>query len=87
MMISNLWCQEALVLLLDVGPSMHHLLPEVEKICSMIVQKKVRAHQFLNFSLYACLSIPSVKAENVLAPRQRRKEANESLKFCDSFHY
>ncbi|XP_048131900.1 ATP-dependent DNA helicase 2 subunit KU80 isoform X3 [Rhodamnia argentea] len=33
--------KEALVLLLDVGPSMHHLLPEVEKICSMIVQKKL----------------------------------------------
>lgn len=33
--------QEALLLLLDVGPSMHSVLPEIEKVCSMLVQKKV----------------------------------------------
>ncbi|KAI3982627.1 hypothetical protein MKX01_031366 [Papaver californicum] len=33
--------KEALILLIDVGPSMHKLLPEVEKICSMLVQKKL----------------------------------------------
>lgn len=33
--------QEKLVLLLDVGPSMHSVLPEVEKVCSMLVEKKV----------------------------------------------
>ncbi|KAJ0964159.1 hypothetical protein J5N97_029281 [Dioscorea zingiberensis] len=33
--------KEALVLLLDVGPSMHSILPEVEKLCSMLVQKKL----------------------------------------------
>uniref|UniRef100_A0A2P2KDX6 Uncharacterized protein n=1 Tax=Rhizophora mucronata TaxID=61149 RepID=A0A2P2KDX6_RHIMU len=33
--------REGLVLLLDVGPSMQSLLPEVEKVCSMLVQKKV----------------------------------------------
>jgi ATP-dependent DNA helicase 2 subunit 2 len=33
--------QEALLFLLDVGPSMHYVLPEVEKVCSMLVQKKV----------------------------------------------
>ncbi|KAE9460044.1 hypothetical protein C3L33_08077, partial [Rhododendron williamsianum] len=33
--------QEALVLLLDVSPSMHNILQEVEKVCSMLVQKKV----------------------------------------------
>lgn len=27
--------------MLDVGPSMHAMLPEVEKVCSMLVQKKV----------------------------------------------
>lgn len=27
--------------MLDVGPSMHALLPEVEKVCSMLGQKKV----------------------------------------------
>ncbi|KAK6918510.1 Ku70/Ku80 C-terminal arm [Dillenia turbinata] len=32
---------EGLVLLVDVGPSMHNLLPEVEKICSMLIQKKL----------------------------------------------
>lgn len=40
--------QEALLLLIDVGPSMHNVLLEVEKICSMLVQKKVW------FSLYFC---------------------------------
>ena len=33
--------QEALLLLLDVGPSMHPALSEIEKVCSMLVQKKV----------------------------------------------
>ncbi|XP_031400879.1 ATP-dependent DNA helicase 2 subunit KU80-like isoform X2 [Punica granatum] len=33
--------REALVWLLDVGPSVHHLLPEVEHVCSMIVQNKL----------------------------------------------
>ncbi|KAL0379656.1 UNVERIFIED_CONTAM: ATP-dependent DNA helicase 2 subunit KU80 [Sesamum angustifolium] len=32
---------EGLVLVLDVGPSMHALLPEIEKVCSMLVQKKL----------------------------------------------
>lgn len=29
------------MLVLDVGPSMHSILPEVEKVCSMLVEKKV----------------------------------------------
>ncbi|KAJ8748966.1 hypothetical protein K2173_013404 [Erythroxylum novogranatense] len=33
--------REGLVLLLDVGPSMHETLPEVEKLCSMLIQKKL----------------------------------------------
>ncbi|GFY94245.1 Ku80 family protein [Actinidia rufa] len=31
---------EALVLVLDVGPSMHNTLQEIEKVCSMLVTKK-----------------------------------------------
>ncbi|KAB2002771.1 hypothetical protein ES319_D11G088500v1 [Gossypium barbadense] len=33
--------KEKLVLLLDVGPSMHGVLSEVEKLCSMLVEKKL----------------------------------------------
>ncbi|KAL3814909.1 hypothetical protein ACJIZ3_016177 [Penstemon smallii] len=33
--------KEGLVLMLDVGPSMHAVLPEIEKVCSMLVQKKL----------------------------------------------
>ncbi|KAK3036138.1 hypothetical protein RJ639_031719 [Escallonia herrerae] len=33
--------KEAVVLLLDVGPSMHSVLPEVERVCSMLIQKKL----------------------------------------------
>ncbi|MED6145216.1 ATP-dependent DNA helicase II subunit 2 [Stylosanthes scabra] len=33
--------KEALVLLLDVGPSMHSVIPAIEKLCSMLVQKKL----------------------------------------------
>jgi hypothetical protein len=33
--------QEGLVLLLDVGPSMHRALQEVENVCSTLVRKKV----------------------------------------------
>ncbi|KAL2553001.1 ATP-dependent DNA helicase 2 subunit KU80 [Forsythia ovata] len=33
--------KESLVLVLDVGPTMHAVLPEVEKVCSMLVQKKL----------------------------------------------
>lgn len=32
---------EALLLLLDVGPSMHSVLPEIRRVCSMLVQKKL----------------------------------------------
>ncbi|KAL1214123.1 ATP-dependent DNA helicase 2 subunit KU80 [Cardamine amara subsp. amara] len=33
--------REGLVLLLDVGPAMHSILPDVEKACSMLLQKKL----------------------------------------------
>ncbi|KAJ4975260.1 hypothetical protein NE237_000366 [Protea cynaroides] len=33
--------KEGLLLLLDVSPSMHILLPEIEKVCSMLIQKKL----------------------------------------------
>uniref|UniRef100_A0A2N9EDU9 ATP-dependent DNA helicase 2 subunit KU80 n=1 Tax=Fagus sylvatica TaxID=28930 RepID=A0A2N9EDU9_FAGSY len=33
--------KETLLLLLDVGPSMHSVLPEVEKVCSLLVEKKL----------------------------------------------
>ncbi|KAI4356806.1 hypothetical protein L6164_000794 [Bauhinia variegata] len=33
--------KEGLLLLLDVGPSMHYVLPEIEKVCSMLVEKKL----------------------------------------------
>ncbi|KAF3337158.1 ATP-dependent DNA helicase 2 subunit KU80 isoform X1 [Carex littledalei] len=33
--------KEALVLLIDVGPSMHGVLPEIEKVCSLLMQKKL----------------------------------------------
>ncbi|XP_019447234.1 PREDICTED: ATP-dependent DNA helicase 2 subunit KU80-like isoform X1 [Lupinus angustifolius] len=33
--------KEALVLLLDVGPSMHSVLPQLHKVCSMLMQKKL----------------------------------------------
>ncbi|KAM3264469.1 ATP-dependent DNA helicase 2 subunit KU80 [Capsicum annuum] len=33
--------KEALVLVLDVGPSMHSVLPEIEKVCSLMIQKKL----------------------------------------------
>ncbi|XP_010544652.1 PREDICTED: ATP-dependent DNA helicase 2 subunit KU80 [Tarenaya hassleriana] len=33
--------REGLVLLLDVGPPMHGILPEVEKACSLLIEKKL----------------------------------------------
>ncbi|KAK3011906.1 hypothetical protein RJ639_011056 [Escallonia herrerae] len=33
--------KEAVVLLLDVGPPMHSVLPEIERVCSMLIQKKL----------------------------------------------
>ncbi|XP_021614080.1 ATP-dependent DNA helicase 2 subunit KU80 isoform X2 [Manihot esculenta] len=38
--------REGLILLLDVGPSMHNVLPEVEKLCSMLIQKKLIYRKF-----------------------------------------
>ncbi|KAF5744319.1 ATP-dependent DNA helicase 2 subunit KU80-like isoform X2 [Tripterygium wilfordii] len=38
---TNCWEQEGMVLLLDVGPTMHNFLPEVEKVCSMLIEKKL----------------------------------------------
>jgi hypothetical protein len=37
--------QEGLVLLLDVGPSMHRALQEVENVCSTLVRKKVSKYR------------------------------------------
>lgn len=51
--------QEALVLLLDVSPSMHNILQEVEKVCSMLIQKKVP------ISLCECF-LPSILQHFVL---------------------
>lgn len=33
--------KEALVLVVDVGPTMHAILPEIEKVCGMLIQKKL----------------------------------------------
>ncbi|XP_027107832.1 ATP-dependent DNA helicase 2 subunit KU80 isoform X2 [Coffea arabica] len=33
--------KEALVLVLDVGPTMHAILPQIEKVCSMLIEKKL----------------------------------------------
>ncbi|VFQ91280.1 unnamed protein product [Cuscuta campestris] len=33
--------KEGLVLIIDVGPSMHSVLPEIEKVCALLVQKKL----------------------------------------------
>ncbi|OIT29116.1 PREDICTED: ATP-dependent DNA helicase 2 subunit KU80 [Nicotiana attenuata] len=33
--------KEAVVLVIDVGPSMHSVLPEIEKVCSLLIQKKL----------------------------------------------
>ncbi|KAL5564347.1 hypothetical protein UlMin_027511 [Ulmus minor] len=33
--------KEALLLLIDVGPSMHNVVPEIEKVCSMLIEKKL----------------------------------------------
>ena len=46
------------MLVLDVGPSMHSTLPEVEKVCSMLVEKKVlrssRSHLITILFLAIC---------------------------------
>ncbi|XP_024027861.1 ATP-dependent DNA helicase 2 subunit KU80 isoform X2 [Morus notabilis] len=33
--------KEALLLLIDVGPSMHNVLPEIERVCSTLIEKKL----------------------------------------------
>ncbi|KAG6403266.1 hypothetical protein SASPL_135483 [Salvia splendens] len=33
--------KESLVLLIEVGPSMHGVLPEVEKVCCLLAEKKL----------------------------------------------
>lgn len=38
--------REGLILLLDVGPSMHNVLPEISRVCSMLVQKKLVYHKY-----------------------------------------
>ncbi|KAL8142208.1 hypothetical protein V2J09_015240 [Rumex salicifolius] len=38
--------KEALILLVDVGPTMHKILPEVEKICSLLMEKKLIYHKY-----------------------------------------
>ncbi|CAA7015773.1 unnamed protein product [Microthlaspi erraticum] len=38
--------REGLVLLLDVGPAMHSILDDVEKTCSLLLQKKLIYNKF-----------------------------------------
>lgn len=38
--------KESVVLLLDVGPSMHGILPQIESICSRLVQTKLIYHKY-----------------------------------------
>ncbi|KAG2314346.1 hypothetical protein Bca4012_065016 [Brassica carinata] len=38
--------REGLVLLVDVGPAMHSVLPDVEKTCSLLMQKKLIYNKF-----------------------------------------
>ncbi|KAF2620359.1 hypothetical protein F2Q68_00038774 [Brassica cretica] len=38
--------REGLVLLVDVGPAMHSVLPDVEKACSLLMQKKLIYNKF-----------------------------------------
>ncbi|XP_021858943.1 ATP-dependent DNA helicase 2 subunit KU80 [Spinacia oleracea] len=38
--------KESLVLLLDVGPKMHGVLPQVEKVCAMLLEKKLIYNKF-----------------------------------------
>ncbi|KVH91330.1 Ku70/Ku80 beta-barrel domain-containing protein [Cynara cardunculus var. scolymus] len=33
--------KEGLILLVDVGPTMHSVLPEIQKVCSLLIQKKL----------------------------------------------
>ncbi|CAF2106280.1 unnamed protein product [Brassica napus] len=40
------WKQEGLVLLVDIGPAMHSVLPDVEKTCSLLMQKKLIYNKF-----------------------------------------
>ncbi|WCJ22843.1 ATP-dependent DNA helicase 2 subunit KU80 [Euphorbia peplus] len=37
--------REGLILLLDVGPSMHNVLHEMSRVCSMLIQKKLVYHK------------------------------------------
>ncbi|CAI0385506.1 unnamed protein product [Linum tenue] len=37
--------KEKMVMVLDVGPSMHAVLPEVEKLCTMLIEKKLIYHR------------------------------------------
>ncbi|XP_009107395.1 ATP-dependent DNA helicase 2 subunit KU80 [Brassica rapa] len=38
--------REGLVLLVDIGPAMHSVLPDVEKTCSLLMQKKLIYNKF-----------------------------------------
>ncbi|KMT00104.1 hypothetical protein BVRB_1g019280 [Beta vulgaris subsp. vulgaris] len=38
--------KESLVLLLDVGPKMHGVLPQVKKVCAMLLEKKLIYNKF-----------------------------------------
>ncbi|KAK4411285.1 ATP-dependent DNA helicase 2 subunit KU80 [Sesamum angolense] len=53
---------EGLVLVLDVGPSTHALLPEIEKVCSMLVQKKVWVYKKTSEEKFPSLKKYSDKA-------------------------
>ena len=57
--------QEALVLLLDVGPTMHSVIPEIEKVCSMLVQKKVYYYSYMLFLGHLVFAFCSLRAATI----------------------
>lgn len=49
--------QEALVLVIDVGPTMHGILPEIGKVCSMLIEKKVYPAPLSSQLKHSCKSL------------------------------
>lgn len=84
----NGW-QESLVLLIEVGPSMHGVLPEVEKVCCLLAEKKVHSNIFCCFSNSIrdrCLVIWVFSDNCVKSPKFNAFALNKISRFFNCLH-
>ncbi|KAG8391672.1 hypothetical protein BUALT_Bualt01G0211700 [Buddleja alternifolia] len=71
--------KEGVVLVLDIGPSMHDVLPEIEKVCSMLVQKKLIYNKYDEVGIIVFGTAGIVYSDGLFANNDRADHTKNAL--------